>query len=153
MIKLQQTKDTQFYPTPRLIPEKIFQDVDWRWVHTILEPSAGKGDMCDFAKTMAEANPFYNTKLDIDCIEPDPLLQSILRYKGYPVISDDFLSFHTHKKYDLIMMNPPFASGASHLMRAIELQKSSGNIICILNANTVNYPPLIEVGACKSLVD
>ena len=109
--------------------------------------------MCDFAKTMAEANPFYNTKLDIDCIEPDPLLQSILRYKGYPVISDDFLSFHTHKKYDLIMMNPPFASGASHLMRAIELQKSSGNIICILNANTVNYPPLIEVGACKSLVD
>lgn len=34
-------------------------------------------------------------------------------------------------------MNPPFSNGDRHLLRAIELQKDGGKIICILNAETL----------------
>ena len=54
---------------------------------------------------------------------------------------DDFLTMHTYKHYDLILMNPPFSAGARHLLKAIEVQQTSGGgIICILNAETLKNP-------------
>ena len=50
---------------------------------------------------------------------------------------DDFLTYNTFKQYDLIVMNPPFSTGDKHLLKAIELQKSGGKIVCILNAETL----------------
>lgn len=37
-------------------------------------------------------------------------------------------------------MNPPFSNGASHLAKALEMQKNGGLVICILNAETVKNP-------------
>lgn len=37
-------------------------------------------------------------------------------------------------------MNPPFSNGEQHLLKALELQKSGGHIICLLNAETLNNP-------------
>ena len=43
------------------------------------------------------------------------------------------------KKYDLIIMNPPFSNGDKHLLKAIELQEQYGGcIISLLNAETLN---------------
>ena len=56
------------------------------------------------------------------------------------MVGDDFLTFHTFKKYDLIAMNPPFSDGTKHLRKALELQKSGGAVICILNAQTIKNP-------------
>lgn len=54
------------------------------------------------------------------------------------IIHDDFLTFDSRKSYDLILMNPPFANGDEHLLRAIEMQsRSGGDICCILNAETL----------------
>ena len=38
----------QFYPTPKELLEKIFKDTDWKTVSSILEPSAGNGDICNY---------------------------------------------------------------------------------------------------------
>ena len=130
----------QFYPTPKELLEKIFKNTDWGKILTILEPSAGDGSICDYIKETADKYPYYNRSLDIDCIEINGNRQAVLKGKGYRVIYDNFLEFDTHKQYDLIAMNPPFSEGEKHLLKALEMQKNGGNIMCILNAETLRNP-------------
>lgn len=125
--------DLQFYPTPRSFLEKITEGIDWRKVDTVLEPSAGKGDITDYILEK-------NEDIDIDVIELEPERQRILKAKGYRLIHDDFLTFHSFKKYDLLIMNPPFNHGASHLRKALEIQSAGGSILCLLNAQTIRNP-------------
>lgn len=127
-----------FYPTPEELLDKITENIDWKMVKSVLEPSAGKGDIADFVKKKAKKS--YYDEIDIDCIELDKNLQNILKGKGYHVIHNDFLTFNTYKNYDLIIMNPPFSNGAAHLIKALDIQKNGGSIICILNAETIKNP-------------
>lgn len=127
-------RETQFYPTPEHVARKISGMIDFLKVESVLEPSAGKGDLLKALKS-------HNNKVGmIDCIEIDPNLRTILRGKGYNVVADDFLSYHSYTQYDLILMNPPFADGDKHLLKALELQKNGGQVICILNAETLKNP-------------
>lgn len=130
----------EFFPTPSTLLDKVTEGVDWRKVKNILEPSAGKGDICDYIKKCSSEYPYYNNCVNIDCIEIDPDLRKILRGKEYRVIHDDFLTFQTQKTYDLVIMNPPFSNGAAHLLKALDVVKYGGNIICILNAETIKNP-------------
>lgn len=137
--------DKEFYPTPRGLIEKMLEPFysknryDEKILKLdgleILEPSAGKGDICDFLKKELD---IYD-KVNISCIEKDFELQSILREKGYPVIANDFLEYNESYFWDLIIMNPPFSNGDEHLLHAIRLAKNT-KIICILNAETIRNP-------------
>lgn len=129
----------EFYPTPESLLNKIFDGVDWKQVDTILEPSAGKGDIVEFIQNSEEAHRYHHN-FEIDCIEKDPNLQAVLKQKGFRLVHDDFFTFHTWKQYDLIVMNPPFSCGDKHLLNALKLQEDGGNIICILNAETLKNP-------------
>lgn len=61
-----------------------------------------------------------------------------LKHTDVHIVHDDFLTFDSRKSYDLILMNPPFANGDEHLLKAIEMQsRSGGDICCILNAETL----------------
>ena len=143
---LPQFSDTGFYPTPSKLAGRMLAHVDWKNVYSILEPSAGKGDLADAARKFVE--DYHNTRKTrlnthypyIDCIEIDPNLALILKGKGYPVIADDFLTFQTFKQYDLILMNPPFENGDEHLLKALSLMESGGQIVCLLNAETIRNP-------------
>ena len=53
----------QFYPTPNELLEKIFKDTDWRTVSSILEPSAGNGDICDYMMDVADQYPYCTKPL------------------------------------------------------------------------------------------
>lgn len=132
-----------FYPTPRKLLEKIANEkVDWRLIQRVLEPSAGKGDIADFIKECSHSVRGWRDKdIEIDCIEINPDLQKIIKGKEYRLVHDDFLTFESRMHYDLIFMNPPFDKGAAHLLHAIKLQeRAGGNIICILNAETIKNP-------------
>ena len=37
-------------------------------------------------------------------------------------------------------MNPPFSEGDKHLLKALDIQKNGGRIICLLNAETIRNP-------------
>ena len=56
------------------------------------------------------------------------------------LVGDNFLKYHTHKYYSWIVMNPPFSNGDLHLLHALQLQKDGGNIVCLLNAETIRNP-------------
>lgn len=40
----------EFYPTPTSLLEKALAGIKWSKIHTILEPSAGKGDIIKYIK-------------------------------------------------------------------------------------------------------
>lgn len=142
------TDNKEFYPTPPDIIEKMLQDLDFKIVRTILEPSAGKGNIVDAIVQKIEQNNVtyrYNRfKLDvpdIDCVEIDQNLCHILKGKGYRVVHDDFLTYSTMKEYDLIIMNPIFSNGCKHLLKALEMQERNGGaVVCLLNAETLKNP-------------
>ena len=131
----------EFYPTPKELVDKMLCDINWTYVSSILEPSAGKGDI---VKSIRETRGKYYEYLDVDCIEIDTNLQHILRGEGFRVVHDNFLTFNTLKQYSLIIMNPPFSNGDKHLMKALKMQENGGNIICLLNAETLKNPYSIE---------
>ena len=56
------------------------------------------------------------------------------------MVHDDFLTFHTRKQYDLCIMNPPFDNGDEHLLHALSLMERGGQIVCLLNAETIRNP-------------
>ena len=136
----------EFYPTPIELLKKIMKDVDLRFIKTVLEPSAGKGDIADYLIDKAEKYSRYGRSyLDIDCIEINPDLQKILKGKNYRIVHDDFLTYKTFKHYDLIVMNPPFSNADKHLAKAIQMQEENGGaVICILNAQTIKNPYTYE---------
>lgn len=129
-----------FYPTPGHLIDKMLSGLDFDRIHSILEPSAGKGDIVEALKKEEGRGIRYYSKdtFDIDCIELDRNLQHILKGKNFRVVYNDFLTYNTMKEYDLIVMNPPFDNGCKHLLKALELQKRNGGaIVCLLNAETL----------------
>lgn len=192
-------RTSEFYPTPESLIEKMCWKINWNFVQTVLEPSAGKGDIVKYINRRNE-----NKQLDIDCIELDNNLRQVILYtfseensdklfaqkkeiidrypefdqwskdykyynrllgKYVPVpdvdrmklraidnerkavkgenihlIHDNFLTFTAYKQYNLIIMNPPFSNGDKHLLKALEIQKYGGQIVCLLNAETIRNP-------------
>lgn len=145
-----------FYPTPSRMAGIMLSRVDWKRVGTILEPSAGKGDLVEAIFSALEDNDpdrlYYSHRVrwglhmsgrlsqskDIDVIEIDENLQQLLIGKGLNLVHDDFLTYSTRKNYDLIIMNPPFDAGDQHLLKAISMMEDTGGqIICLLNAETI----------------
>lgn len=68
-------------------------------------------------------------------------MECLYEHAKVRVVHDDFLSYNTENHYDAIIMNPPFANGDLHLLKAIQMQKRyGGQIHCILNAETIRNP-------------
>lgn len=131
--------DPEFFPTPSVVIEKMMEPYSLGWrsngkltIGAILEPSAGKGDILDYLKERNPHRKFY-------AIEKNPDLVSVLRGKGYSVIGEDFLDYELDRQVDLIVMNPPFSVGAKHLLHAWKVLEH-GEIVCLLNADTVRNP-------------
>lgn len=133
-----------FYPTPESLATRLLSGIEWYYIENVLEPSAGKGDLALYVDRMMRDhhNRFHyrDTPPNIDCVEIDSNLRSILQGKGLRVVGSDFLSFRTFKRYHLIVMNPPFDRGAEHLLKALEMQERGGAVRCILNAETLRNP-------------
>lgn len=135
-----------FYPTPSKLAGKMLSYVDWKNVFSILEPSAGKGDLADAVSRFVASRrnsrriSLHENDTYIDCIERDSDLAALLRGKGLHVVHDDFLTFHSFKQYDLCIMNPPFDRGDEHLLHALSLMDRGGQIVCLLNAETIRNP-------------
>lgn len=131
--------NNEFYPTPKMILEKMLMHYNPSKHRNVLEPSGGKGDIVDGIIDVRSKDG-YNRVGTIDSLEIDDNLRSILKEKDLRLIGRDFLKFSTFKRYDLVIMNPPFSNGDEHLLKAIEVMKDGGRIICILNAETIRNP-------------
>lgn len=144
----------EFFPTPPRLVSRMLAGINWDEVSTVLEPSAGKGDIAARVSRMLacariKSSRWHNDDEEscrgaIDCIEIDADLRNTLKGGGFRVVHDDFLTYHTRKHYDLIVMNPPFSDGDRHLLKALELAQYGGRVVCLLNAETVRNPYTYE---------
>lgn len=131
----------QYYPTPPELAERLVKLID-NGKGLILEPSAGEGHLADAFIDYHRDYCGYSrkSKRNFHCIELSPERAAFLKQKGYTVIWDDFLTFKPLTPYNVIVMNPPFHDGAKHLLKAIKILAPSGEIACILNAETIKNP-------------
>lgn len=138
-------ENTDFFPTPPALIRRMLDKLDFRMLSSILENSAGKGDLADaiIEKLKYAHSSYYNreAKWDLDTIELDENLQHILRGKGYRVIHDDYLTFNSFKRYDAIISNPPFSIGDKFLLKTINMQEDQGGaIVSLINAESLKNP-------------
>lgn len=114
-----------FFPTPAPLVNQMVQLADIKPGMTVLEPSAGKGDIADAARAAGGA---------VDVVELSTTLHPILAAKGHRLAGGDFDTFTPPAGgYDRILMNPPFSNGldAAHVMRAYGMLKPGGRLVAI----------------------
>ena len=97
------SENPDFYPTPDEVIVKMMMGENFVG-KTILEPSAGKGNIVDWLKT--------NGAREVIACENDPYNLKLLRGKCQ-IIANDFLTVTSDmvSHIDMIVMNPPFSRG------------------------------------------
>jgi hypothetical protein len=95
---------------------------------SILEPSAGSGDLIDGVKLFYSGIDF-----DIDCVELNQELRNQLKQKGYNVVGEDFFKFDTEKRYDYIIACPNFKDNidVEHIMHMYKFLKVGGSVVSL----------------------
>lgn len=124
-------KTHQFYPTPEKLARICAELADVGEFHTVLEPSAGQGDLAEFL-------PMDRTT----CVEVSKLHCAVLRGRGLDTINADFLEWAASPaahgaRFDRVVMNPPFSNDrwSSHVEAAAQLVRAGGRIVAILPAS------------------
>jgi len=119
-LDLRLRKEPGFFVTPQAIVEKMIRLAEIGHGHTILEPSAGIGNIAD-----------HLPKDQVKVIEWNSSRNRLLALKGYEVVGDDFLEHHGC--YDRIIMNPPFENGqdVDHVRHAYQLLNPCGILVSI----------------------
>ena len=125
-IELANSKIDGFFPTPKNIVEKMLDEADIKKGETVLEPSAGKGNIADEIRTQYPDNA-------LEVAEINDSLSELLKEKGHSVVGDDFLA--TNKKYDKIIMNPPFEKlqDIDHVKHAYDMLNPGGRLVAIMS--------------------
>lgn len=126
----------QYYPTPSGLAKNLVGMLKNReYYQMALEPSAGTGDLAKIY-----CREIGCGQKSVHCVEINTERAAILRDKGYAVVWDDFITFAPLMPYGTIIMNPPFHSGARHLLKALNILADGGEVACIVNAETIRNP-------------
>lgn len=117
-----------FYPTPEHVIAQMISGYSLQG-KTILEPSAGKGDIVDFC---------VGSGASVIACEKHPELRKILATKC-KIIADDFLTVTSDKvsHIDMIVMNPPFSADEKHILHAWSIAPDGCEIVALCNHNTI----------------
>ena len=123
--KLIGTKIPGFFPTPVAIISRMLEHAEIDGHHTVLEPSAGKGDIADLVRAR-------HPEARLQTIETNYTLSQIIEAKGHELVRSDFLEFEG--TFDRIVMNPPFEQGqdAEHVRHAYEQLTPGGRLVSIM---------------------
>ena len=121
------SSNADFYPTPVEVINQMMigEDVSGK---TVLEPSAGSGNIVEWLWRAGAAN--------VIACENDPILLKILRGKC-DILAEDFLTVTSEQvsHVDYIVMNPPFSEGAKHILHAFDIAPAGCTIIALCNSS------------------
>ena len=118
-----------FFPTPREVIARMIERAGLRAGETVLEPSAGKGDLIKSALACGAVVQGY---------ELNHTLAEYCRKQGYSVTSGDFLTVEPLPMFDVVLMNPPFERRADekHIRHAARFLRPDGRLIAVACSTT-----------------
>lgn len=131
------SKSYQFYPTPDVISQEVIKLANPDESDSILEPSAGNGDLISGLDDKFKQN--------LTLVELSKLRCEVLTSKGYEnVINYDFVNFTKEclqdgTKYDIIIMNPPFSESRWEIHLDSALAICNKRVVCVLPSSAENY--------------
>lgn len=119
--ELRLRKEPGFFVTPDAVVKMMLEYAEIGPEHTVLEPSAGIGNIADKL-------PKNNLKV----IEWNSARRRFLELKGFAVVGDDFLEHHDC--YDRIIQNPPFegSQDIDHVRHAYGLLNPGGILVSVM---------------------
>lgn len=122
--------NSNFYPTPTEVIFQMISELEMK-NKTILEPSAGKGNIIEICKQ-------FGAKVIACEINQD--LALIAAKKADVFLKNDFFEVQSDEisHIDYIIMNPPFINAEKHIMHAWEIAPEGCTIIALCNNETVS---------------
>lgn len=119
-----------FFPTPDNVIDLMLEGYDVTG-KTVLEPSAGKGNIIDYLRSCGAGN--------VIACEKNKDLKKILTGKC-SFLAEDFLTVTADQvsHVDLIIMNPPFSTGEKHIIHAWNIAPAGCHIIALGNFEWFN---------------
>lgn len=117
----------QLFPTPPEVVARMIDEARIREGDTVLEPSAGTGNIADAVRFDFPLNR-------LQCVEINQSLAVGLLTKGHQVAAGDFLAQNGNLgKFDVVLMNPPFENGADikHIQHARGFLKPGGRLVAL----------------------
>lgn len=133
-------QDFGFFETPAAVVERMCEKADLCRGLVCLEPSAGRSGQLVFP--MLDAKPKRLDCYELQDKNADRLDERICNYlapasrEHVTVTTADFLTITPVRKYNLVMMNPPFAKRADlrHVMHAKDFLVEDGRMVAIMSA-------------------
>ena len=127
--KVSVPKGTGYFPTPEDVVTQLIDLAELEDGMSVLEPSAGQGHILKGLKGQYK----------ITCGELFSGNQDVLKRKGYVVEFDDFMEFATSRRYDRIVMNPPFEGQADidHVLHAFSLLQKNGRLVSVMSKSVI----------------
>lgn len=121
------TVGNDYFPTPPSLAADVVRKADIRNGDTVLEPSAGDGQLANAVRGQHPDAP-------IAVIEMSSKLREILEAEGHNIVGHDFME-HTGPQVDRIVMNPPFSNNQDiqHVRHAFDLLKPGGRLVAIMS--------------------
>ncbi|MDT0135705.1 MULTISPECIES: DUF4942 domain-containing protein [Providencia] len=133
-------KSHQFYPTKNDIRKTALDMAEVQGHHTVIDPSAGFGDLIDSLPRNAATTT----------IEIHSLAAAVLRAKGFNTIHGDFLTQHPASVglFDRVIMNPPYSEGrwVKHVTHALNFIKPGGKLVAVLPASAPQSTSMTNIG-------
>ncbi|WP_159467970.1 DUF4942 domain-containing protein [Dyadobacter sp. 3J3] len=122
--------DSEFYPTNKAAWEAMNADC---YGKVVLDPSAGKGDLLNYAADAGASNTL--------AIEKHPQLRTLAGVKHSVIGSDWFQTSNEQISHvQMILMNPPFSNADKHILHAWKIAPEGCEIIAQCNYKTIHNP-------------
>lgn len=116
-----------FFPTPKPIIERMLDYARIEPGQTVLEPSAGRGDILDAIAERCE-------DVKVSVCEINATLRELLAAKGHEIQGRDFMDLNGELGlFDRVVMNPPFENGQDieHIRHAFDKLNPGGRLVAI----------------------
>jgi hypothetical protein len=128
-------QESQFFPTPEWIAEKVIELAELHPSHMILEPSAGSGSLLDavYKRPFAEVPNNGNLVMAVE-LDSKRCVELKAEFPCARVLCADFLECDDLGIFDRIIMNPPFDKGSDvkHVQHALRMLNTGGRLVAIV---------------------
>lgn len=125
-----------YFPTPDAVASEMLNLISRELLAKddayILEPSAGRGNLCEIAQRQWP-------KGSILAVEQNHTLYQLLEAKGFNTEPLDFMGVEVRQVFDVVLMNPPFErmQDIEHISRAYEWLVIGGELVAVASAGVL----------------